>query len=195
MTKARTRAPFRTPRPDGRCPYCRSRMEKLRGGANAKVGPLTMTRDHIVPQAWGGGDWLFSHSKEDGVSNIKLCCADCNVKRGMVGHCVGAMACVQAVGTSTKRSFSDVVKAWGTHRIIPPPPKTPLYPQAEQPTPQRVITAEINAALDKETAILNKQLRGAERRARQAELAVEVLCAKIKELEKKLASRIEEETC
>jgi hypothetical protein len=155
-----------------------------------------MTRDHIVPQAWGGGDWLFSHSKEDGVSNIKLCCADCNVNRGMVGHCVGAMACVRAVGASTKRSFSDVTRAWNLHRIIPLAPKTPLYPQPDQQQiAPKSIEKEINAALDKETSILNKQLRCAERRARQAELAVEVLNAKVKELEKKLASRIEEEPC
>lgn len=53
-----------------------------------------MTRDHIIPRAWGGSDRLWH---PDGPQNIRMICQDCNHLRGQVGHCVGAMAALRAL--------------------------------------------------------------------------------------------------
>lgn len=64
-----------------KCDFCGLLVERL-------------TRDHIIPKAWGGSEKLYY---PDPVTNIRLMCEPCNILRGRVGHCIGAMAAVRMI--------------------------------------------------------------------------------------------------
>lgn len=67
-----------------------------RGGS-----PERLTLDHIIPRALGGPNVA---------ENLRPLCKLCNVTLPMVGHCVGALACVRAcVGRTT---VSETLKWW-----------------------------------------------------------------------------------
>lgn len=90
-----------------RCPLCGDRY-------NPEGGRKGVTRDHIYPKAWGGQDTLHGGA----VRNIRPMCQACNSLRGMVGHCVGAAACVLAVSNRRQRSPPGVVCIrWGMAQV------------------------------------------------------------------------------
>lgn len=92
------------PADDGRCPTCSQPFARGRAQNNS---PRRKTRDHILPQCWGGEDTMHGDAR-----NIRMICSECNQHRALVGHCVGAMACVAVVAQETRRSFIDVARSW-----------------------------------------------------------------------------------
>jgi hypothetical protein len=86
------------------CPYCDRIMER------DPLAPLGVTRDHIMPQEWGG---------TNDADNLKTCCKQCNELRGMTGHCIGAMACLRTVAPRRK-DWERLVRIWRLPRPIPP---------------------------------------------------------------------------
>ena len=84
------------------CPYCDEQMTKgfRYDGAPSKSYP---TIDHILPKAWGGLNRM---------ENYRIVCIKCNNLRAVVGHCVGAMACLRTVAEDRKIKVSDLMVAW-----------------------------------------------------------------------------------
>lgn len=84
------------------CPYCRRPMIKSKGRPNETH--RFATRDHIMPQEWGG---------DNAKDNIRPCCQKCNQLRAACGHCVGAMACVLTVARTERLDHNVIAKRWG----------------------------------------------------------------------------------
>lgn len=85
------------------CPYCRLFVDRL-------------TRDHIIPRAWGGTDRLWW---DRSISNVRMCCERCNSLRGELGHCVGAMAAIRTIPTPHRHTAARETRAIA--KTIPAP--------------------------------------------------------------------------
>ena len=110
---------------DSACPYC---GEPFPRGKVGPSHPRRRTRDHILPQAWGGGSRLHATLGDEGVSNVRIVCAQCNERRGQVGHCLAALRCVLDVARATGRPYAEVARQWRIQavasRIARPPRKS-----------------------------------------------------------------------
>jgi len=71
-------------------------------------GSRRETRDHILPQAWGGRALIHGD-----VRNIRPLCRDCNHLRGRAHHCSGAVACALAVAGGNARFAHRILNLWG----------------------------------------------------------------------------------
>ena len=94
---------------DSTCPYCGEPFPK---GHVGPTHPRRRTRDHILPQCWGGGSRLYASPGDPGVSNVRIVCAQCNERRGQAGHCLAALRCVLDVARATGRPYAEVARQW-----------------------------------------------------------------------------------
>jgi len=96
-----------------RCAYCGVALVN-NGGRRVGSNQRMATRDHILPKCEGGSLYLgwsiWPPSLR--VRNWKWACPDCNGLRAACGHCIGAMACVQAVAKSVNMRPNVVLRAW-----------------------------------------------------------------------------------
>lgn len=85
---------------------------------NGQYARRRMSKDHIMPRAWGGGRVSLI------ANNFRWVCQECNQQRAACGHCVGALACVRQVAAETCVSISAVIKHWRmgavAQTIVPP---------------------------------------------------------------------------
>ena len=72
--------------PEPKCPACGTIM--LFEKPSPEFRGRWLTLDHILPKARGG---------TTAVINRRAMCALCNEARGLLNHCVGALACSMAV--------------------------------------------------------------------------------------------------
>lgn len=92
------------------CPVC---CERYDGNQRRK------SRDHIVPQIWGGGDFIAGD-----VRNTRIMCQDCNSWRASAGHCVAALALMRDVAKARGEQLKYIAHEWdmyGVAREIEPP--------------------------------------------------------------------------
>ena len=97
--------------PSGRCPYCRRAMNQPNDLTSRK------SRDHILPRTWGGRDKMWPDEQGGFSTNVRTMCAQCNSHRAHVGHCVGAMACIQAVCRDDLQDYRTICRRWGMGKI------------------------------------------------------------------------------
>jgi hypothetical protein len=94
------------------CPICKYYFTK--SGTRFEI-----TRDHIVPKEWYSGIVVVIEN----VYPTRIVCRDCNIKRAKCGHCIGAMACIEAVRTTRKSSkqrfggWNIVFKQWNMGKV------------------------------------------------------------------------------
>ncbi len=103
-----------------RCAYCQIELTTT---SSALSHQRRATRDHIVPQMEGGTTflaWSYALPPALRVRNWKWACGECNGLRAACGHCVGAMACLQAVASSVKMRPNLVLRAWNRGKQVTP---------------------------------------------------------------------------
>ncbi len=74
------------------------------------------SRDHIIPRAWGGQEYM------NGLSNLRVMCQECNSLRAMCGHCLGALAALRAVSEVECVVPGELARKW--FRPAAPRPST-----------------------------------------------------------------------
>jgi 5-methylcytosine-specific restriction endonuclease McrA len=106
--------PIRRPklsRDGSHCPYCGHLMVKTKS-----MAPHARSRDHILPEAWGGADTLHRIDGERRPTlNIRYCCKQCNERRGNCGHCVAVLMMIQQVAIDSRTDWSTIYRAWRMH--------------------------------------------------------------------------------
>jgi hypothetical protein len=100
----------------GRCPACHRQMV----AGHPRRRP---TRDHIWPRAWGKGPPGFRQ---------RVLCHDCNVLRGLAGHCLGMVACARAVAAPDYAAVHRLLIHW--RRIMPTVSVPPRLPTMVRPS-------------------------------------------------------------
>lgn len=87
--------------PGDPCPRCRAELHPRRASSHG------ISDDHILPRAWGGSFVIHGDT-----NNRRVMCRQCNILLGTVGHCVAALACVEAVAQSRKTGRRDIIREW-----------------------------------------------------------------------------------
>jgi hypothetical protein len=88
-----------------------------------------LTRDHILPRAWGGR--LIIH---DDVSNWRWMCRRCNGRRAAAGHCLAALACIEAIAETEipDWAFHEAMTRTGMHAVTRAVAPTHLQPEVSE---------------------------------------------------------------
>lgn len=84
------------------CPRC-----GLRYRNDGISDPLRRSRDHILPQVWGGKDRIYGDTR-----NTVEICQTCNGFRAACGHCWAIAACVDAVAADRMVPREVIALAW-----------------------------------------------------------------------------------
>lgn len=88
--------------------------------------PHRASRDHILPQEWGGTDHVHPGLRsrivvrgymQPATRNIQIVCIRCNGRRASCLHCWALVACVDAVAKDTRSKFRTVYRAWKLGRV------------------------------------------------------------------------------
>lgn len=101
------RARAKVSREGTHCPYCGHMMFSSRN-----AGKHAKSRDHILPEAWGGNDTIHDVAGLPPTRNVRYCCKQCNERRGNCGHCVAVMTMIQMVATDSRSDWTAIYRAW-----------------------------------------------------------------------------------
>lgn len=83
--------------------------------------PHRMSRDHILPQEWGGTDHahpglatrlVVRGQMQPATRNLVTVCMRCNGRRASCLHCWAIVACVDAVAKDSGQKFRQVYHGW-----------------------------------------------------------------------------------